>query len=300
MRRTALVLFALLLLGACGNASKSSAAGGPQSGPRPQGEPAGAGGPGGAASGGSGGSSGGGTAAGGASGGKVTADLAPFGRAVTRTATITVRVDDVLRSARAATAAAERIGGFVESEQSQLDRTSTLTMRVPPARFTSFGDELARLGTVVERRVSTDDVTGEVADVGGRLKAARASTGRLRALLGHAGSVTDIAAIENEVSQREAEIESLEARQRALADETALATVTLTLQKPDPAPPVVRKAGAPHGFAGGLRSGWHAFTAVVSVALVVTGALLPFLVTAAVLAVPLVVYARRKRAAAAA
>jgi hypothetical protein len=151
---------------------------------------------------------------------------------------------------------------------------------------------------VVERKVSTDDVTGEVADVGGRLKAARASTNRLRGLLGHAGSVTDIAAIENEVSQREAEIESLEARQRALSDETALATVTLTLERvAAPPPPVVRKV-APHGFAGGLRSGWHVFTALVSVALVVAGALLPFLVTAALLAVPLVVYVRRKRAAA--
>lgn len=284
IRPGALALIAVLALAACGSsqgAKSTGAADGPARG---------AGAPAGQAAGSGGGGGGGGAAAGSGSG------SAPLARAVTRTATVSVRVDDVSAATRAATAAAERVGGYVESEDSRLD-TATLTLRVPPDRFTAVGDEVARLGVLEQRRVTTSDVTTEVADVAGRLAASRASAARLRGLLDRAGSISDVATIEASVNEREADIESLDARRRALADETALATLTVTLSRtvPPAAPP--RRAARVHGFLGGLRVGWRAFTAIVAVGLVVLGALLPFLAVTAAFAVPLALYVRRKRAA---
>src|SRR5919202_1445246 len=79
-------------------------------------------------------------------------------RSVERTATITVTVADVAAAAHAATDAVERVGGYVESEDTRLAAQSTLTLRVPPERFTSLGDELARLGSLVERRAGAGHV----------------------------------------------------------------------------------------------------------------------------------------------
>lgn len=214
---------------------------------------------------------------------------APLVRAITRTGSMTVRVRSVVEAARAAVATAERAGGYLQAEESTLPDHAALTLRVRPDRFTAVGDELAGLGTLLRRTVSSDDVTETVADVRGRLAAARASTQRLRGLLDRAGSVADIATIESSVSDRESEIESLEARQRALADETSYATIVLSLERP------VAVAGAPHGFSGGLRAGWRAFTAMGAVLLVVAGALLPFALAAAVVVAPFAGYVRRRR-----
>jgi Domain of unknown function (DUF4349) len=189
---------------------------------------------------------------------------------------------------------AERAGGYLESEHSTIEAGTTLTLRVPPDAFGDTLDALARLGKVDSREVSTEDVTGEVADVSGRLAAARASVTRLRGLMARAGSVTEIASLESELNDRESDLESLQSRQRALSGRTSLATVTATLHQaaaPAPAPKV-----AATGFTGGFRNGWRAFVGFVNVTLVVVGALLPFAVAGALVAVALVpVYRRRRR-----
>jgi hypothetical protein len=232
--------------------------------------------------------------AGGAGGGARPAVLpknAALARAVVRTGTMTVRVDDVAVAAAAVAAAAERVGGYVQTAD-VADPRATVTVRVPPERFTATGDAAARLGTVTARHVGTEDVTADVADVDGRLAAARASAARLRALIGRAASVAEVTALESELSTREGEIESLASRRRALGDGTALATLTVTLERDAARPAHV--AGR-HGFGDGLHAGWTAFTAAARGAAVVAGALLPFAAAAALVAAPFVYYGRRRR-----
>ncbi len=220
-------------------------------------------------------------------------DAVPLSRSIVRTATLTVRVGDVNAARGSAVTAAERTGGYLESERSSLESGTTLTLRVPPDAFTGALDAVARLGTVATREVTTDDVTGDVADVEGRLAAARASTTRLRGLLDKATSITEIAALESELTDRESDLESLATRQRSLVERTALATITATFVRRAPVVAAPKPGAA--GFSGGLDAGWHAFTAVVAVLLVVTGAVLPFAVVLVVGGVPLYVRLRRRR-----
>jgi hypothetical protein len=90
-----------------------------------------------------------------------------------------------------------------------------------------------------------------------------------------ATTIGQVVQIESELSSRQADLESLEAQQRALADQTAQATVTVTLVS-DTAP--AGSSSDDTGFVAGLRKGWTAFTAALVGGLTVLGALLPFAV----------------------
>jgi hypothetical protein len=69
-----------------------------------------------------------------------------------------------------------------------------------------------------------------------------------------------------------------------------MATITVTVSSnPDVIPPVEEE-----GFLAGLRSGWKAFQASLTVGLTVLGALLPWLIVVAVIGVPLRSWLRRR------
>lgn len=215
----------------------------------------------------------------------------PVRRSIIYTGTITLRVDDVPAAAATIAAAATAAGGFVGADQRQLDAdhsTATLTLRVPAEKFAGTLDAIGRDGQEKSRSIATDDVTATVIDLDARIKTQQASVDRMRDLLAKAQSITDVATVEAELSKREADLESMQAKQRNLADLTALSTITVTLLGKDavsPKPPAT-------GFVGGLLHGWHAFLAAVDGLLTVLGALLPFLV---VLGIPLLVWLRLRR-----
>src|SRR5262249_47959053 len=81
------------------------------------------------------------------------------------------------------------------------------------------------------------DVTGTVADVNSRVASAEAAIAQLRKLLTRAGSVGALLTVQEQINQEEASLEALQSQQRALARETAYATISLTVTPcPPPAP----------------------------------------------------------------
>jgi hypothetical protein len=238
-----------------------------------------------------------GSAAGGSATGKARADYATsageldLSSAKIRTAEIDVVVkhgESVAAKANAAEAIAARSGGEIDADDRTAGRypTATLILRVPPEDLASVLTELSQLGAEKARHLTTKDVTSKVADVDSRVASARGAIVRLRDLYQHAVKIADVINIESELSSRESDLESLQAQQRALATETSLATVTLSLTAAA-APVVVHKPAHHHartGFVGGLQNGWDAFSrAAVGIATAV-GAVLPFAVLLIVLA----------------
>jgi hypothetical protein len=220
-------------------------------------------------------------------------------RAVVRTASLQVRVGgdgDVLAASRRAASIAQGAGGYVTGENTSSDpeqpakTVSELVLRVPNARLGGVLDQLGALGTLLQQRQDATDVTGQVVDLNARLVSQRASVERVRALLARATTIGDVVQIEGELARREADLESLEAQAKQLADQTALATVTVTLVGPNIPAPVQPK---PAGFLAGLASGWHAFTAAGTWLLTAVGAALPFLLLAGVAAAVTVAVRRR-------
>ena len=102
-----------------------------------------------------------------------------------------------------------------------------------------------------------------------------------------ATDTTNLIAIETAISDRQGELESLEAQQRGLDDQISMSTITLDLRSDAAAPPV-----KPANFLSGLGAGWGAFVAFWAGALVVFGVLLPWLIFLGVAAVVTLIIVR--------
>ena len=225
--------------------------------------------------------------------------LAPA-QAIVYTADLTMRAGNVARSAAEAKSIVTAAGGYVGNENAVEDPGSrpsaTLTFKIPSARYQGVLDQLgsSRIGGRVSLRQQADDVTQEVADVTSRVTSAKATLASFRKLLDKAESVDDIVQLEQEISTREADLESLQARQRSLSEQTSYATVTLRLEGTAVTHRGHKKAG---GFTGGVSTGWRAFTAFVGGLTLVIGWALPFLGLAALIGLPTWWVVRRRRSA---
>jgi hypothetical protein len=199
-------------------------------------------------------------------------------RQVISTAQLELQARDIEETVGRATTAVAEAGGFVFSESSSLtsEQQAHVVYKVPPDEFDGVLAQIAKLGKLVHRRIGTEDVTGRVVDLGARLAAAQTSAERLRELLADSGSVADLLSVENQLSAREAEIESLAAQLAALRARVDLATVTV-----DVGPLTKEAAAAPAreqpGFQRGLRAGAAAFAGSARVVSAAVGLVLPFL-----------------------
>jgi hypothetical protein len=233
----------------------------------------------------------------GTSGGSAKDAVAPLSRAVISTGAIS------LHSSKVASARAEVMrlvaswGGTVADEQTESDRRgritdSTLTLRVPTARFDAAMNGLARIGDVVHQSRTAEDVTTQVIDNRVRVRASQRSIEAIEGLLGRATRLSDVISIESDLGRRQADLDSLEQQQAWLSDQTSLSTIAVHLSHT--APPVVRKTEA-RGFFAGLGHGWSALRSAALVSFTVAGAVLPFALLALLVGVPLWFVVRRRR-----
>ncbi|WP_017623622.1 DUF4349 domain-containing protein [Nocardiopsis chromatogenes] len=216
-------------------------------------------------------------------------------RQVVHTAMMTVEADDVEEAAEEAKALVADADGHVASESVSPSGAgparATLVVKVPQDGYDAALEELAGLGERVSLEREAKDVTEEVADVDSRVESAEASLDRLRDLLADAEDVQDVLKVEKEISDRQAELEALQARQEALSTSTSFGTVELSLREPSDRP--TSDGDDSIGFTGGLAYGWQALVTVAGGIAVAAGWLLPFLVVAAVLLAPIAWWRRR-------
>ena len=209
--------------------------------------------------------------------------LAPTGAELIYTAQLTVRAKDVSGAVDRAASIVEAAGGYVSDENlsdtpGQPDSsTGTLQVKIPVLVYASTLNQLAggQLGTRVSLQQQAQDATEQVANVNSQVASDEAAIAQLRTLLTHAGSVSDLLDVQNQISTQESALEAMQAQQKALDKETAFATVTLTVVSPAPvAPrPIVHR---PPGLFAGLSGGWHAFRLSMSWLLAILGSVAPF------------------------
>ncbi|WP_413759358.1 DUF4349 domain-containing protein [Streptomyces sp. MMBL 11-3] len=219
----------------------------------------------------------------GSGGGRASAAPGPVVHVV-HTASLTVRVKDVPKSLAAARTAVEDAGGVVGEETTDRDseghERSRVVLRVPAAEYEEVLAELEGSGRLVDRKASAEDVTEQVVDVESRITSQRASVARIRELMDRASKLSDVVTLEGELSTRQADLESLLARQASLKDRTSLATITLSLSE---TPVKQAQEDDEPGFADALGGGWDAFATMFRWIALAVGAVLPFLVGAALL-----------------
>lgn len=218
-------------------------------------------------------------------------------RQVITTAHAAVEVDNTLDAVAELLDRTTGYGGYVEDRQQSTDDDgnptyAALTLRIPAENLPELLEELAELGDVSQLSETARDVTGVVRDLDARIEALETSVDRLLEIMSEADSAEELLQVETTLSERQADLESLQAERNALGDQVEMSTLQVQLSTE----PITEVQA--DGFLGGLQSGWNGLVSFVNLLLVATGAILPWLL---VLAVPVVVvllaFRRRKRRA---
>jgi hypothetical protein len=217
-------------------------------------------------------------------------------RAIIKTGSLTIEADNVDAQRQKAITVITGLKGQVASEDTGSDEDgkinrANLVLKVPTASYETAIQRLSELGKRMQIHQESSDVTEQVVDVESRIASQRASLERMRTLLAKANTIGEIVSVETELTRREADLESLLAKQKNLALQTELATLALTLTaKGEPVP-----QDPDRGFVAGLKGGWDAFTATFSALATALGAILPFVVLLALIGVPLWRFRNRLR-----
>ncbi|MEW2115376.1 DUF4349 domain-containing protein [Streptomyces sp. NPDC005474] len=224
----------------------------------------------------------------GGKGGGAPASAAPqtaIGPHIIRTVSVSVQVKDVPKALAKVRTTTENAGGFVGSETTTLDEeeggeSTDVVLRVPVADYERVLDALEGTGKLLHREAEAKDVTDQVVDVESRVTTQRASVNRIRELMDKATKLSDVVTLEGELSRRQADLESLLARQASLKDRTSLATINLSLSQN---PAKVSDKDDDPGFLDALAGGWNAFVTMLRWIVVTLAAILPFAAMAALL-----------------
>ncbi|MEM9178042.1 MAG: DUF4349 domain-containing protein [Myxococcota bacterium] len=162
-----------------------------------------------------------------------------------KTAFLRVEVDALPMARNEAIEIVEAAGGRVDRSSANGEDRFELGLRVPVDGLESALDRFAALGKVLDRHVSTEDVTGQVIDLDARIANLVALRDRMRGLLAKASRIEDILAIEKELTRVQSELDSLTGRVERLREDAALSQTTLTLDQREP-----ERILGPVGFVG--------------------------------------------------
>jgi hypothetical protein len=107
----------------------------------------------------------------------------------------------------------------------------SMVIRVPAVAFDNMMDQIADMAVVVDsRNEHAEDVTEEYFDLDNRLESMEAARQRLLKIMENADTTEDLLVAEQQLTQREVEIESLKGRIKYLSDSARLSRITISIQ----------------------------------------------------------------------
>jgi len=117
-------------------------------------------------------------------------------------------------------------------QNSQAQKSGTLSIKVPVANFEKTFSELKKVANVVVREsTSGQDVTREYQDLESQIKNKQAEEQAYQKILAQAQKISDVLEVTGALSRARGEIESLQGTLRYLASQTDLATITVNLSE---------------------------------------------------------------------
>ena len=179
-------------------------------------------------------------------------------------------------------------GGYVANENVynyEGTMEQSISVRIPADQFDPFLSNVSSYaGKLDNRYINTMDVTEEFIDVEARLRAKKELENRYLELLKQAKTVTDLVAIEGQLSQVRSEIESMQGRLNYLQNRVSLATLSISFYQTQ-----TEGFGFWDKVGGSWGTGWDKFLAF----LVWTISLWPFVIF--IIAIVVVIKIRRRR-----
>ena len=220
---------------------------------------------------------------------------ASFEPDIIRTGYLSLSVDSPSDTADEITGVVEAAGGRIasRSDYTPVDYgqpSSYLEARIPYDVLDATVESIQELGDVQEVSLNSVDVSLQKIDLDARIDVLEAAIERLNELLAEAASTSDLIAVESALSERQAELDSLQSQRDYLSDQTLFATLSISLITPANATPA-----EPDGFLDGIVRGWESILAFFAGTIVWAGILVPWLGLVAVVVVAIVVVRRLRR-----
>ena len=162
-------------------------------------------------------------------------DGARVDQSVIRTAYLQVEIGDVDVARTHLEDRVKAAGGYASSSTRYGDASAPILEITFGAPATALDDLLAAFrseGKLLSESINSYEVTMQLVDLEARLKSLRASESAYLDLMKRASSVADVIAVQTELTHVRADIESYDAQRAALADQVAMATITVQLSTP--------------------------------------------------------------------
>jgi hypothetical protein len=158
---------------------------------------------------------------------------------IIKTGTLVLQVTDIDGGLAAATHQIDALGGYVSGSDRSGDGESaqaSITFRIPAARWDDALTGLRSIATrVLGEQSKTDDVTGQVVDLGARIKNLQATEVALQAIMNRATEIKDVLAVQDQLTTVRGQIEEMQTQQSGLQGQAAYSTLSVTFSlKPDP------------------------------------------------------------------
>lgn len=210
----------------------------------------------------------------------------PVERLIIRDGYLTLTVEDTL----AAQKEVEKIvgelkaeGAFIVSQEARASGEGVspyvdMVIRVPAAKFDEVMDRIEKLAVRVDQRSETaQDVTEEYVDLTARLESLEAARDRLLNLMKNAATTEELLLAEQQLTQREAEIESLKGRVKYLTESARLSSITINLQPYRPSQPLDNTWRPAETFRGAVETLLNSLRGFADFLIVFVVAILPWL-----------------------
>ncbi len=151
---------------------------------------------------------------------------------IIKTGTMDLQVKDVGVASSAAAAAIRALGGYVSGSQQYGDGegvTASITYRIPSDRWDEALTAIRHLGLkIVNEATQTEDVTGQVVDLTARITNLKATERALQAIMAQAIKISDVLAVQAELTRVRGDIEQATADKQHLQGQAAYSALTVT------------------------------------------------------------------------
>ncbi len=155
---------------------------------------------------------------------------------IIKTATLKVEIKDFKKYNSFVHNAVRQYGAYVAQEEQTLSdekSETSIIIKVPVAQFEPMMNALpADDGKVMEKKITTDDVTGEVVDTKSRLETKKQLRLKYLEFLKQSKNMEEVLKVQSEVDDIQQQIESVAGRISFLTHQTAFSTINLSFYQP--------------------------------------------------------------------
>jgi hypothetical protein len=154
---------------------------------------------------------------------------------IVKTGSMVLEVGDIDQAVAKAKASIEGLGGSVSQTSSAGgpdNPFASVTYRIPVDKWDRALAGLHDLGRLISEQTDSSDVTAQVIDLDARLDNLKTTESALQAIMARATVVTDVLAVEQQLSQTEGQIEQLTAQRDHLKNQAAMSTLGVTFSLP--------------------------------------------------------------------